>query len=163
IPDTLITANATLGQAIQELRSLSKSMDREWLEQFSFDENLVAEINRIHSTNVINARYINEGDLPLKSDNQIILFRIVQESIQNAIKHAKPKNILVSIERSNTFINISIRDDGSGFMPGNEVNGMGVNNMKHRTKILGGTIKWQSESQLGTTVLITLPVNPELL
>ena len=50
-PDTLLTANATLGEAISELRSLSKSLDKEWLEQFSFTDNLQTEISRINAGN----------------------------------------------------------------------------------------------------------------
>lgn len=163
VPDTLITANATLGKAIHELRTLSKSMDKEWLEQFSFNENLISEINRINSANIIVAKFINTGNIPLRSDNQIILFRMVQEAIQNAIKHAKPKELIVSIIKHDKWINIIIYDDGKGFTENNESKGMGISNMKHRAKILGGTIKWQSEPMNGTTVTITLPINPEFL
>lgn len=160
-PDTLLTANATLGQAISELRSLSKSLDKEWLEQFSFTDNLQTEVSRINSGNGVLAEFMTVDSLPLASDEQIILFRIVQEAIQNAIKHGQPKNMLIQIKQEENNFCITISDDGTGFTPRETGNGMGMSNMKHRTSLLGGSITWNSIPEQGTTVCIFLPLKKE--
>lgn len=161
-PDTLLTANATLGQAINELRSLSKSLDKEWLEQFSFTDNLKTEISRINAGNGVLAEFIASDTLSLASGEQIILFRIVQEAIQNAIKHGQPKNMQVEVKREETNYCITICDDGSGFTSNEKSTGMGMTNMKHRTNLLGGTITWNSIPEQGTTVCIFLPIKKEI-
>lgn len=161
-PDTLLTAHATLAQAINELRSLSKSLDKEWLEQFSFLDNLRSEISRINIAKVVYAEFHFADDLPLWSDGQIILFRIVQEAIQNAIKHAHPKTIIIKSGRSESSFRISIADDGKGFGAGQTGAGQGITNMKHRTVLLGGTIKWDSAPDTGTVVTITLPYKKDV-
>src|SRR5688500_12740425 len=97
VPDTLVTAQLTLLKAIQEIRTLSKSLDKAWLEQFSFVENLKAAVSRINAAGIVAAEFTCSAKLKLQADEQIILFRIVQEAIGNAIKHAEPSKIAVII------------------------------------------------------------------
>ncbi len=159
-PDTLLTANATVGQAINELRSLSKSLDKEWLEQFNLIENLSNEVNRLNSVDSVKLKLHNEKKVMLQADKQIILFRIVQEAIQNALKHASAKNILISVEILNDILVTSVKDDGKGFEKYLKPDGVGIINMKHRAKLLGGSIEW-CNSNPGCEVVITLPVKPD--
>lgn len=158
-PDTLLTANATLGTAINELRSLSKSLDKEWLEQFNFVENLNTEIARINAGNTLSIRFSYDHQLDLNADQQIILFRIVQEAIQNAIKHAYPESISISAIHDEGLLYISVIDDGKGFEAGMHSPGMGLSNMKHRCQLLGGTINWTSHEGKGTVINISIPIN----
>ncbi len=90
-PDTLLTANATLGKAINELRSLSKSLDKDWLSQFNLLENLKAEVIRVNTGSAISAHLHIHAEPALPSTKQIILFRIIQEAVQNALKHSHCK------------------------------------------------------------------------
>lgn len=157
-PDTLLTANATLGQAISELRSLSKSLDKEWLEQFNFIQNLQLEINRINAGKQIAAKLTFDKELYLSSARRIILFRIVQEAIQNAVKHSNCRHICISLKNENDLTIISIQDDGKGFNQNEAKKGMGLSNMKHRTALLNGSIEYESGTDKnGTAVLITIP------
>jgi signal transduction histidine kinase len=158
-PDTLVTADETLAKAIQELRSLSKSLNKEWLEQFNFIQNIEAEITRINSARSLHIYLSAPGALTMKPDKQIILFRIVQETLQNSIKHAGAKNIYIRIKEDTALLNITITDDGSGFEETGLLNGVGILNIRHRTHLLGGTVQWQSALNKGTIVLIQIPVN----
>ena len=158
-PETLLNANITIGQAINELRSLSKAIDPEWLRQFNFYDNLQAEMARMNSgVDLIRAEFICNTNLGLVPDQQIVLFRIVQEAIQNAVKHATPEyiNILINMREQNLVVNIS--DNGQGFDMNRHGSGMGIRNMKHRTAMLGGSITWESVLGSGTTVSIIIPV-----
>ena len=158
-PDTLITANATLGQAINEIRSLAKTLDKEWLERFSFSENIQTMIERINGGKTVAVVYLQSVELPLRSDEQIILFRIVQEAIQNAMKHAAPAQIRIAVERSGKHYLITVNDDGKGFDVNAVAKSMGLLNMQHRVQLLQGTIQFNSIKDTGTTVAIRLPVN----
>ncbi len=157
-PDTLHTANETLGKAILELRSLSKSMNKEWLEQFNLLQNLEAEVNRLTSTNTIKLHLSSVNNSYLRADEQIILFRIIQEAIQNSIKHAEASNIFIDIKGEESKLTIQIRDDGKGFNQTEVKNGLGLLHLNQRTQILGGTISWNTELMKGCRVLIEIPV-----
>ena len=158
-PDTLFMADETLAKAIQELRSLSKSLNREWLQQFNFIENLEAEINRINAAKSLQIHLFRPGALSLKAGEQIILFRIVQEILQNSIKHAQAKNIEINIKEDSRQLCIYIADDGTGFDEATVAKSVGILNIKHRTRLLGGTVEWGSSNSNGTGVTIQLPVN----
>ena len=160
-PETLTMADDTLGKAIQEIRSLSKSLNKEWLQQFDFIENLESEINRINWSKSLTIELNRPGALSLKAGEQIILFRIVQEILQNTIKHANAANINIDIRENNEQLTIHISDDGIGFDERTVAKSVGILNIKHRTKLLGGTVAWNSENRKGTDVTIQLPVNTE--
>ena len=99
VPDTLKTAEQTVGKAIVDLRSLSKSLSKEWLHQFNLVENLQAEKERINAARNITVDVISEYDkLPLAPEAQVMLFRVVQEALQNSIRHASPKHINIEIK-----------------------------------------------------------------
>ena len=162
-PDTLLLADETLGKAIQEVRSLSKSLNREWLEQFNFMENLEAEITRINAAKTIQIQLSRPELLSLKADKQIILFRIVQEILQNAIKHSGAKHLTIRIQEEGAKISIAVADDGKGFDEAGVQKSVGILNIKHRSHLLGGSAQWQSAIGNGTRVTIQIPVNPVTL
>ncbi len=161
-PDTLIIAEDTLGKAINELRSLSKSLSKEWLQQFNFIENLSAEATRINASKKITIAFTHPNNLPLNPDKQIILFRIVQEAIQNALKHAKAYFIQISIVEKSAILELTINDNGKGFDYATTQKGLGIMNIEYRTQLLGGTVNWHSNYN-GTTIHIKLPINQNVL
>ena len=155
-PDSLNLAVETLGQAIHELRSLTKSLDREWLAQFSLITNLQTEINRINAAKALNIQFVHPVTLPLETQKQIILFRVVQEALQNAIKHSGAAAISIEITAGTDFIIIAVNDDGRG-LDGHDFSvGLGIRNMKKRMLLLGGTIDW-CQGAGGLSVNIILP------
>lgn len=162
-PETLKMADDTLGKAIAEIRSLSKSLNKEWLQQFNFIENLEGEINRINAAKSLQIQLYRPEQISMKPGEQIILFRIVQEILQNAMKHAFAKNIEIKIKEDNCLLTIFIADDGTGFDEAGITKSVGLLNIKHRTKLLGGTVQWVSSINNGTHVTLQLPVNPSTL
>lgn len=164
-PETLRIAEDTLGTAIYNLRALSKSFSRQWLDQFSLLENLKNEVARINASRTIKVTFTHElAELPLQSEPQIILFRIIQEAMQNCLKHARPQVIDISMRIAGSVLLLIIADDGAGFdKTGMSASGLGIRNMQHRTQLLGGSINWEVTDAGGTAVLIKLPVEPNQL
>jgi signal transduction histidine kinase len=161
VPDLLRTAQETLGKAISELRALSKSLNKEWLHQFNVIQNLETEIDRINSANVLKIELRTTVKLLLLSpEGQVMLFRIIQEALHNSIKHANAKTIQINIKQDDQ-IRVSVMDDGRGLQDNKEeILGVGIINMKHRTNLLGGTIEWLPGELNGTEVRIELPIQP---
>ncbi len=156
VPDTLQTASATLSKAIQEIRQLSRSLDKEWLEQFSLLANLREETERINAGGTVRASCNCSIILQMPAAEQIILFRIVQEAIQNALKHAHPATIIVVMTEQDHWLHVTVTDDGGG-MPVN-FQGMGTANMQRRVQLFGGSVTWERLAPQGTQVTIRIPL-----
>jgi signal transduction histidine kinase len=137
LPESITMAEETISKAIQDLRSLSKSLNEEWLHQFNLVQNLEAEKNRINAARNIDVQFSSQFDqLPLEPGAQVMLFRVVQEALQNCIKHASPKNISIQIKRVDNSLELIICDDGSGFnIQSVKKQSLGLRNMEHRTKV----------------------------
>lgn len=98
----------------------------------------------------------------LSPETQNVLYRIAQEAIHNALKHAEPHEIDLLLVSHNHFITLEVMDDGKGFtVPEHqEFNGrsMGLMNMNERVKALNGAFSIKSEPGNGTMVTVKFPV-----
>lgn len=154
-PDTLLTASATLGKAIQELRLVSRTLDHEWLEQFNFLENIQEEVQRINAGGIVAAHVDCKTSIEMPPDEQIILYRIVQEAVQNAVRHAQPSVLDILIKSSEDELYVEVSNDGAPLRE--DFSGMGTNNMRKRAQLFGGEVTWHTEQQK-TYVRIVLPL-----
>lgn len=90
---------------------------------------------------------------PLK----LCVYRMVQEALNNAQRHAHAKNAVVELKQTGDVIRVNTRDDGSGFDP-KRTRGMGLLGMEERVKRLGGTMEIDSRPGAGTTIRAELPL-----
>lgn len=100
----------------------------------------------------------------IKTILKLTIFRIIQESCNNALKHAEAENIKVTIKKEKSLLCIEISDDGKGFdlkklenMKREDNSGFGLSMMKERVYLLSGTINIKSEIGKGTSVLVKVP------
>ncbi len=149
-----------INQSLTELRQLSKSLTDDTIENFSVSELIATECNRIHALKKCQVSFDNNLKKDLNSYKlKRILFRITQEFLQNSIKHAQCKNIHVSLGQDQEMIILKLKDDGKGFEIDSVASkGIGLKNMEKRTQLIGGKYTLESQSQLGTTVIIEIPV-----
>lgn len=90
------------------------------------------------------------------------LFRLVQESVQNACKHAKPTTVSITVEFHKDNVILMIKDDGIGFDTNQKKeNAFGLIGMQERVDVLEGTFNLRSEEKKGTTILIQIPILKE--
>lgn len=153
-PESLSNASDTITTAIKELRYLSKGLDKDWISRFSLLENLNREAIRINTGSNVLVDIDSEINLELTNEEQLIVFRIIQEAIQNAIKHAEPSNICIKVEQ---FENVIIKVINDGKKLNGNIDGMGVKNMKYRTELLKGSIQW-SDDDHRTVVTLKIPL-----
>ena len=91
-----------------------------------------------------------------------VALRLVQESLNNAAKHAEASRVWVSLQRveGRETLYLLVRDDGCGFDPYEVTdNGLGLNQMRERVAAVGGTLQLGSQRGKGTTVIANLPVS----
>jgi len=124
------------------------------------EENLITvESNIILNTFVLESQHEfpgYHGNIPEKS--QLYIFRIVQELMNNILKHSQAKNASLRFTFDGNFLTIQVNDDGIGFDTSNIDFGNGINNIMERTELLYGKIKFSSKPSQGTEVLINIPV-----
>jgi two-component system sensor histidine kinase UhpB len=94
----------------------------------------------------------------LPSDYETALFRIAQESLTNAARHARATRVTCSLCYNRHDILLSIQDDGCGFDPSSAKAGLGIRGMRERATLLGGNLSLHSSPHKGTTVLAALPL-----
>jgi two-component system NarL family sensor kinase len=102
---------------------------------------------------------IPKTNLPRNQDKDLIIFRIIQELLQNIIKHANAKKICISLRSNLDKMRLIITDDGIGFsqtQTATSLGGMGLANIQKRTALLGGEMQITSAPDQGTTISITL-------
>lgn len=95
----------------------------------------------------------------LDSKYEVALFRLIQESVQNAVKHAAAEQIHVNIRNERNQVSVSIRDDGVGFdLAKKKEKSFGIIGMRERVEMLDGSITINSKIRGGTTVYVKIPL-----
>ena len=113
------------------------------------------EVSRRSDAEVqVDAEGVSAG---LPDEYKTAIYRLVQEALHNAARHARANNIRVSVRQSGDRINVEVTDDGAGFDP-QRTRGMGILGMEERAKRLGGTMSIESRPGAGTTLRFELPV-----
>ncbi|SFB25388.1 MULTISPECIES: histidine kinase [unclassified Bacillus (in: firmicutes)] len=114
-------------------------------------------IEEYHKTSIT---FVSVGqDRRLPSQYEVALFRLIQESVQNALKHAEAREIKVKLEIAKSTITVVVRDDGKGFnVTESKPESFGLIGMRERVHLLEGEIKIDSKPASGTIVFIQIPL-----
>jgi signal transduction histidine kinase len=98
------------------------------------------------------------GDERLPSEVETALYRIVQESLTNVVKHAHAKRVSIALTKMHGSVKAVIEDDGQGFDPGGTDGGFGLVGMNERLALLGGRLRIESRPGAGTTIAVDVPL-----
>jgi signal transduction histidine kinase len=115
---------------------------------------LAARAKRNHDLNI--DVVVDPAELPLFKAHNV--FCIVQEALTNAQRHANAKNIQIACKKDAAGLDVRIIDDGSGFNPIDDLQGLGLRSMNERAEGLGGKLNIESAPGQGTRVQITVPL-----
>jgi len=135
------------------------------LDKIGLTKTLQAMIHKFEgSSSVTFSTSIDDIDNIFNAENEVNIYRIVQEGLNNIIKHSGAKQATVSIFKRNNFITIVIHDDGKGigemklkdYLSSSE--GFGLRSLKERVKYLNGNISIDSQAGKGTTLNIIIPI-----
>jgi len=152
--------NVMLDDACQEVRNISSNLQPGALEQLGLVEALNDLINKYDQrTDVeIDFQHYGLGMKKLDSFVSLNIYRIIQELLNNSLKHAKANEILVQINRNRSELMVMVEDDGQGYNPAMIEEGMGSENIRSRVNFLNGDLNIQSAVGEGTSTLITVPL-----
>lgn len=145
----------------EEIRDISHELKNEILssreDYISIIEDLITEKSEIggfgFSINTKESSYWNDSC----EDTKINIYRIIQETIQNIIKHSKAKHVNLIFSKNTKNLVLTISDNGKGFNVKNKKKGIGLSNIKSRVEKLNGKLSINSEVNIGTTTIIEIP------
>ena len=150
-----------VSQALEEVRSISKALHPVLLEKLGLTasiQKLVADCDE--KTEIFFSEEIENIDSVFTKDEELHIFRIVQESINNIVKHAQTPSATVTVSSSNNKVTVQVKDFGVGFDLTDQngtANSLGMKTLKERTQILGGKMIIDSVKNQGTTILLEIP------
>jgi signal transduction histidine kinase len=152
-----------VAQTITDLRNLSKSLSFEHISALGLVKTLELEAIRINKSGLINMELSVDGEAySLGEQRELVLFRIFQEALNNALKHADAANLKIGLYYNTQMFNLTIQDDGVGFQPEllNDKSGSGLRNMTNRAGLIGAEAVISSAPKQGCTIKLSL--NPLL-
>ena len=157
-PDMEFLASNTL----EELRAISRGLHPATLERLgptAAIRNMVDEVDA--NTTIFFTHEIEDIDTLLSKEASLHLYRIIQEVLNNMVKHAEAKVASVTIEKKNNTIEATIKDNGIGFENSDKIKSsasLGMKTLVERAKILHSKIDIKSQINKGTTVTLIIPI-----
>ena len=146
-----------ISKAINDLRDLSRSMHGDRIAELGLQQSIADELQILQKSGEFETHLKITGEpYKLLPQKEMVLFRIVQEALNNCIKYSKAKNITVALNYEKENFSLSVSDDGIGFDTQTKT-GIGLKSMQNRAQLIGGVYTIHSALDSGTTITIELP------
>ena len=161
LEETLESLLEVTTEALDDTRAMSHNLRPPILNTMGLTvaiQSLVEKM-RVSSALKINLDMKDSIDGLIQKELEINVYRILQESFNNAFKHSKAIKIEIFIEKIANELLINFRDNGKGFDQGKIQMGQGLLGIKERVSLMRGTFLIQSENKKGTKIMIKIPVN----
>ncbi len=158
-PELLAKASEYVNEAIEEIRKLSKSLVSPSLGNITLKQSLtdlVDEINKTHALKVKLNYKVEDGKI-IGSKKELMIYRVVQEQINNILKHSQAENATIDLNSKGSNLLLTIGDDGIGFDSGKQAKGIGLQNIRSRTEFYSGKLEIISAPGKGCKFKITIP------
>jgi two-component system, NarL family, sensor kinase len=163
-PQSIDETKQMLDDTISSVRRISRDLMPSTLEKFGLTYAIKELCERFEQTAKINIRFTENGEIPkLDSQRELMIFRIAQELLNNAVKHSQATQIDVCTKMGNT-IELRVEDNGVGFdadffrndTAGNK--GLGLYSIENRARLLGGEVIFEKGRTKGSRTTLTAPV-----
>jgi signal transduction histidine kinase len=148
-----------LDLAINEIRKMSKTLVPPVMKEDGLVDSVSELVESMREVNKFTIQFLvekeNVGDL--NEEKQLALYRIVQEQMNNIVKHADASNVSIELGGKNGYVSLMIHDDGKGFDPCARSKGVGLNNIMSRIEVFNGNLELISSEGSGCTLTIKMP------
>jgi two-component system, NarL family, sensor kinase len=162
-PKLIELSKQMLDDTLVSVRRISLDLMPSTLEKFGLNPALREVCERMQATSLTPVNFFEQGDIkPMDSKRALKIFRIVQELLNNAIKHAQASAIDVNVAAGD-LLRISVEDDGIGFdptakhLPTENGSGLGLYNMENRTRLLNARLEFDTQVKKGSKITLIVP------
>ncbi|HYH16672.1 MAG TPA: PAS domain S-box protein [Flavisolibacter sp.] len=153
-----------LQTCIDEIRRISKRLSIPPLSEVGLIELTRELVDSINLTNKLEVTYSLKGmhEIPISQELQLAIYRIMQEQLNNIIKHADATMVTIALAYENNQLRLAIKDNGKGFDPQARRSGIGITNIRSRAESLDGAFQLESAPGKGCLIKITFPLFAEV-
>ena len=160
-PDVVDRLQATVGQidiGIAMVRRIASDLRPALLDHHDLGGAIEFEAKKLSAKSGVPITVSSRGSSAVGPECATAAFRIFQEAVTNALRHAQPTTIAVTLAVSKDgTLTLAISDNGVGMTPGSGENSLGLMGMRERARAVGGEVRISSRSGEGTTVTVVLP------
>jgi two-component system, NarL family, sensor histidine kinase UhpB len=154
----LIEVKRLVNQAMDELLKLARQLRPSALDDHGLTAAIVSQVRRFSSQTGIRADVRTSGEpVELESVQEIAAYRFTQEALTNVAQHAHATHVEVDLSVNGHALELSVRDDGRGFDPGTQHDGIGLSGMAERARMVGARFELQSRPGGGTSLTLQVP------
>lgn len=150
-----------VSKAINEIRKISKSLITPGLREIGLIESIediIDDLRFARQDLQIELDLQNISEEQIEDRRKLTLFRIVQEQLNNIVKHAKATRVLIRLSIEGTSTVLSVADNGVGFDPGSHRKGVGITNIMSRAELLNGKVEIATAPGDGCTLTVSMPI-----
>jgi signal transduction histidine kinase len=154
-------AAKSISDIISEVRSLSRALTPSSLSDIGLIESVKDLCESIKAAQAFGIRFYHKhfDEERLDEDLKLMIFRIIQEQINNIIKHADAAAILIRLQMDAEHLTLTIADNGIGFNTSSTKKGLGLDNMANRAEVFNGKFDLKSEPGKGCSIVVTVPLD----
>jgi len=146
-------------QAMDELLAVARQLRPTALDDLGLRAAIAGLVEQYRRPGLVTSFVCEDDPEDLDPDLQLVVYRVSQEAIGNAVRHSGAGRIEVTLARRDKNYELSVTDDGSGFTFEQATSGLGLGGMRERANLAGGSVEIQSRPGHGTTVHLTVPVH----
>jgi two-component system, NarL family, sensor histidine kinase UhpB len=156
--DELAETKGLANQAMGELLQLARQLRPTALDDHGFLPAIEEQLRRFKAQYGIDTSLSTNGDLDgLGSDQQLVLYRVTQEALNNVARHARASNVSVEIDRTDGHVDLAVIDDGAGFEVRDKMRGLGLDGMAERARLVDGQFAIDAAPGRGTKLRLRVP------
>lgn len=156
----MISTTDILKTIIEDVQNLGRSLNGELTRGLGLIKSLEGEVERLNSRQLFRSSIdIIGAPFLMSQEKELMLFRIAQEAIHNALKHSGASHLAITLQFTSQDFSMIIADDGRGFDKDHlQISkGMGMSSMYHRVRLVGGNLQINPIPGRGTTITLSLP------
>jgi two-component system sensor histidine kinase UhpB len=158
----LAEIRALANQAMQELLTLARQLRPTALDDLGLQAALAGSVRELSRQGAVDASFEAEGELgELPEDVQLVIYRVAQEALTNAVRHSEAEHVNVLLHRDSDWVTLTVGDDGRGFTFDETGRGLGIGGMRERALLVGGEFQIESRRGIGTRVQLRVPITRE--
>lgn len=157
--EKLLESKQLITKVIQDLRDLSKTLSTDFITKIGLPKAIELQLALLERSKIFKTKFIVNGEpKSLSPKKELVIYRVIQESLNNAVKHSEADLIQIEMHYVNNGLMIEVSDNGRGFnykeIPGDK--GLGLNSMKKRIELIRGSFGIESKQDKGTKIMISL-------
>jgi two-component system, NarL family, sensor histidine kinase UhpB len=157
-PERLDEVARRLKESLDDIRRIVRELRPEALDDLGLVNALIALTSRIaRQTEIAVVRRLSGELPPLSAEQELVIYRIAQESLTNVVRHAEASTAWIVLKADDGLVTLTVSDDGRGIERGGEEIGSGIEGMRERAMLVGASLEIDSRPTEGTRIRLVVP------